>query len=696
MPPAAESAVGRRSAALAVALALLLVLTLLAVVSVRGTRREAGPAAAEAATRLAFEAAERALDAGLARAALAPGAVAEGGPAAAPDGARGAFRTVALARPLATDVPEGFSVGSDSVFRARPVEVEATGTFKDRRVRLALRASLIEVDEERTSPELPPPRATTRPGAVPLYTDLALGALLADGNRVSEANGALTAERLGLAPGDAAGRARLLRIAQAATEGATTEPRAKDPLEPERAALTIQERGGGAILLVATSDGRLCALDAADGGRVFWSFAPLARIGRAGSLRASAAPRRGSLARLVVPPADASGVPRQIIVFAGGAGSSDYFAFDASDPRAPVLLWRAGIGQLPGAGERRAPPALGRIRIAGARQNAAAAVLIAAGGSDDGRPAAVARGNRLFILDLLSGALLWHAAPRAAAEAVDLRLARLDQPWASGVRALDLDGDGFLDRVYAVDLVGRVWRLDIHEGAAASALVTGTVIASLGAADAPGPRSEARRFYQAPDVAFMRDADGSFLELSLGSRGEGARNAFFALRDYGLAALAPREAGEDGWNPAQVLSIARLAPAGTAQVAGERPAGWYLVLPQGMSVTGRAHTYAGLVLFTAVGPPAAGSDARRRALYVLDARSGAAAAGRAGPALELPADVRSAPVTFGPAASGPASACGPGLWCLAPATCRVGAASCGVLPGLPLLPRVWRELDPGA
>jgi len=63
----------------------------------------------------------------------------------------------------------------------------------------------------------------------------------------------------------------------------------------------------------------------------------------------------------------------------------------------------------------------------------------------------------------------------------------------SAVRVLDLDADGFADRMYAGDTGGRIWRFDIitdtdaaapgQQLPSASNLVTGGVLASLGNAD---------------------------------------------------------------------------------------------------------------------------------------------------------------------------------------------------------------------
>jgi hypothetical protein len=135
MRPAAS--IGERSAALAIGLALLLMLTLLALVSVRGARLDAGRATGAIAARTAFEAAERGLRAGIART-VPPAAAGVGGELPdSVDGGHASFRVEPDRARAPTDVPTGFSLGVDSEFRAYPFVVTANGSAQERRVRLS-------------------------------------------------------------------------------------------------------------------------------------------------------------------------------------------------------------------------------------------------------------------------------------------------------------------------------------------------------------------------------------------------------------------------------------------------------------------------------------------------------------------------------------------------------------------------------
>jgi type IV pilus assembly protein PilY1 len=115
----------------------------------------------------------------------------------------------------------------------------------------------------------------------------------------------------------------------------------------------------------------------------------------------------------------------------------------------------------------------------------------------------------------------------------------MDYSFPADIRVVDLNGDGFGDRMYAADMGGQVWRFDISNGNTASALVAGGVIAQLGAAGLASPTTaDTRRFYYAPDVAIVSTDDFAFTHIGIGSGHRAHPNAtvnqdqFFALRDY--------------------------------------------------------------------------------------------------------------------------------------------------------------------
>jgi type IV pilus assembly protein PilY1 len=93
--------------------------------------------------------------------------------------------------------------------------------------------------------------------------------------------------------------------------------------------------------------------------------------------------------------------------------------------------------------------------------------------------------------------------------------------------------------MYAGDMGGRVWRFDIANGQTRANLVTGGVFASLGNAHlTTHPNSSTRRFYSAPDVAFLTQGGRTWLNLAIGSGfrahplNTATQDRFYSLRDY--------------------------------------------------------------------------------------------------------------------------------------------------------------------
>jgi type IV pilus assembly protein PilY1 len=143
------------------------------------------------------------------------------------------------------------------------------------------------------------------------------------------------------------------------------------------------------------------------------------------------------------------------------------------------------------------------------------------------------------MIDAVTGNLLWFAGGPNGVGAPNLPLANMTHSIPARINVLDLDGDSFADRMYAGDMGGRVWRFDIWPGRPVAELVTGGVLADLGAASEETPTvANARRFYNAPDVALIqRRGANPYLNLALGSGYRGhplhtaTQDRFYSIRD---------------------------------------------------------------------------------------------------------------------------------------------------------------------
>jgi type IV pilus assembly protein PilY1 len=255
------------------------------------------------------------------------------------------------------------------------------------------------------------------------------------------------------------------------------------------------------------------------------------------------------------------------------------------------------------------------------------------------------------MLDAATGQLLWAAGDQPDADRV---LSYMTHGFAARVAALDTSGDGYADRLYAADIGGRLWRFDVWNGRAPTELVTGGVLASLGAAD-PTPAavglSDARRFFSAPDVALIQPRGGdAYYNLAIGSgdgdnvHTAGIRDRFYSIRDREPFVKRTQAA----YDAAQVIFDADVtnisASPQSAQVPGDSP-GWKLDLSvngqegdtgagamgSGEKVLAESLTANGVILFTTYQPANEGLDPAgcppqgTNRVYAVRVESGAAA-----------------------------------------------------------------------
>jgi type IV pilus assembly protein PilY1 len=385
-----------------------------------------------------------------------------------------------------------------------------------------------------------------------LYTDVAGSNLTSPANRIDTANVGIGAVMLGLEEPDSAERDRTIAWAL----GVDTEDSDRDGDRTEArgdlgAVLgtpgVVRYADGRTVVYAGTGDGFLHAF--AGGRHELWSYVPGAFVGRLATLRSGTrtgqrhAGLDGDVRVLVVDTnadrkVDPARGERALLVFGLRRGGRAYYAVDVSDPDAPKLAWRLSARDLPGLGQTWAAPVPLRLTIGGVRQNSGRYVVLLAGGHDPAqdRPRPRARdrvGAALYLVDALSGARLWHASSGFTPSTPDLSVPTLDFGIAAAPRALDLDGDGELDRAYVADTGGQLFRFEFTRGAPPSELARATRLARLGGAAAAD-----RRFYAEPDVSIVRrGAERPYLAVTLGSgfapdpRRRDVEDRLYSIRD---------------------------------------------------------------------------------------------------------------------------------------------------------------------
>jgi hypothetical protein len=383
-----------------------------------------------------------------------------------------------------------------------------------------------------------------------LFTDVAGDDLTAPANAVAPENLRLRAADLGLDPADEIARSLVLRWARGHDVDDADGDGNRDEARGELGAIVgapgvVRYSGGRSLVFAGTGDGFLHAFD---GATERWAYIPGQFLRALDTLRAagSTGSRRAGIdgdMRVLLTDAngdrrvDAAAGERAVLLFGLRRGGRAYIAIDVSNPDSPRHLWTLGPGQLPGLAQTWASPVPVRLTIGG--RAAGRPVVLLAGGHDPAQDRRTPRsrdrvGAAVYLVDAWSGELLWYASARPqSARRPDLGIDTLEYSVAATPRALDLDGDGEMDRAYVADTGGQVFRFDFTRGAPVSDIARAIRLASLG-----GTAANDRRFYAEPDVSLVHAGPGApYAAIAIGSgfaadpRDVGVADRLYSLRD---------------------------------------------------------------------------------------------------------------------------------------------------------------------
>ena len=144
----------------------------------------------------------------------------------------------------------------------------------------------------------------------------------------------------------------------------------------------------------------------------------------------------------------------EVWAFAGmRRGGSNYYGFNITAPDSPELKWviQGGKGEFAQLGQTWSKPQVAFIKAFGDKP-----VLVFGGGYDDNKDTSSGEdsvGNNVYIVDATTGTKLWSL--------LDNNLFEGKHSIAADVTLLDSDYDGYIDRIYAADTGGNIWRVDM-------------------------------------------------------------------------------------------------------------------------------------------------------------------------------------------------------------------------------------------
>ncbi|MDO8631272.1 MAG: PilC/PilY family type IV pilus protein, partial [Phycisphaerales bacterium] len=348
-------------------------------------------------------------------------------------------------------------------------------------------------------------------------------------------------------------------------------------------------------------------------------------------------------------------------------GGRYIYALDVSDPANPKFLWKKGCPNRSGSdgcdtGYERIGQTWSEPKVAYLRAFPTTPVLIFGGGYDaspeDPQPCLITGNDSdrvtarsggtvvyssdgtcsfsgtssrdfdrslarsIYVVRATDGAVLWRGGHDSGA---DSQISAMDYSMAADLTILNRDRDnsrtlpgkegigaGFIDRIYAVDTGGNLWRADVDSATTSDWTVT--KLASISGSTL----ANKRKFLFAPDVVFSSDSIGRYDAVLVGS---GDRehpfdatitNRFYMFKDRstGLSITASGlpitesdlfDATNNCLQDSTVCNGDQKATASANLLSGK---GWFVTLAAGEKAVGTATTISGTTLFNTNQPSA--------------------------------------------------------------------------------------------
>ncbi len=284
------------------------------------------------------------------------------------------------------------------------------------------------------------------------------------------------------------------------------------------------------VLIAGANDGMLHAFRESD-GQELWAFALPDLLGRLKDLAAWS----GSHAFFadgspIAADVKIGGSWKTVLIVGERRGGRNYYALDITDTTSPLYLWSFTDSKM---GETWSEPVIGKVRISDGTEKAVAFV---GGGYDTANNNAT--GKAFFAIDIATGQKLWeyYNAPGSTDDRQYMNFSLAANPLA-----LDLNSDGYVDRIYIGDVGGQVWKFDLSAPATLSGgMVTNwtgkRVFAANPSQANPPPTGEyypAQAIY-APINAALDEQGNLWIYFGTGDRNHPnntSANRFYGIKD---------------------------------------------------------------------------------------------------------------------------------------------------------------------
>lgn len=186
-------------------------------------------------------------------------------------------------------------------------------------------------------------------------------------------------------------------------------------------------------------------------------------------------------------------------------GGRVIYAIDVTDPTDPIFKWKKTNSDIAELGQTWSQP---KVALVHGYSNP---VLIFGAGYDPNEdldpPTADTMGRGIVVMDALDGSLVWQAKPGGSSastcKANPCLVTSMTYAMSADVALVDTDFDGYVDRLYAADTGGNLWRVDLETSSTfLPATWQVTRLAALGGASGDATK---RKFLFQPDVVVTKN-----------------------------------------------------------------------------------------------------------------------------------------------------------------------------------------------
>lgn len=341
------------------------------------------------------------------------------------------------------------------------------------------------------------------------------------------------------------------------------------------------------VLIAGANDGMLHGFRESDGEEL-WGFIPPEVLGRLQKLPLRSPQHEYYVdSSPIVADVKVGGTWKTILVFGLRRGGRSYYALDITDPTDPLYLWSFTDSKV---GETWSEPAIGRVKMADGTEKFVAFV---GGGYDTAQNNYT--GYAFYAIDLSNGAKLWEYW-NAPSTNNDERY--MNFSLAANPTAVDINGDGYVDRVYIGDVGGQMWKFDVSAAATlSSGLVTNWTGKRLFTASPaqpnpplPGEYYPEQGIYVAPILSL--DLTGNlWLYFGTGDRNHPNNTSF--NRFYGI---------KDDTTMVNDNALTESSLTDVTLGTGTVTQGWYIILNANEKVLSSADVFNKNVFFTTYTP----------------------------------------------------------------------------------------------